>query len=520
MRVVTLSIFLSCLLAPAWGCAGPTEWVRVDDPLLMPPELHREFRGLWVATVDNIDWPSEPGLSKAEQQAEALEILELAAELNLNTIVLQVRPAADALYKSSLEPWSAYLSGNQGQSPGYDPLEFWIEESHARGLDLHAWVNPFRAWHPSMPGEAHHKSVVAKQPEYLIEHGEYLWLDPGDSAARKYSLQVIRDIAQRYDIDGIHVDDYFYPYPIEDAPFADSRSFDEYVKQGGDLDRKQWRRWNIDRFVRDLYTQVKKSNPGVLVGVSPFGIWRPGFPEQVVGFDAFEELAADARRWLQEGWLDYASPQLYWKIESPGQPFEPLLNWWTSQNTASRHVWPGLYLTRIKEDSGWAPKDITDQVQIIQGQEQTNGFVLFSAIGLIQDRQNINTGLKPVLDSFSAVPDSTWLGLSKIPKPNLSIRRAHDTYLVRQQSLQDAQSTLGWLLWTRYGNSWTSRFVSRDDSNIELDFYRVEEPLLAVAAQAWAGSGRYSEPALYHRLVPPPAIPADEIRSAAQRVTE
>ena len=504
-------IVLLTLLISMTGCATPTDWVRIEDPSFMPPELHREFRGLWVATVDNIDWPSQLGLSAAEQQAEAIAILDLAVELNLNTIVFQCRPAADAFYRSSLEPWSAFLSGQQGDNPGYDPLEFWVQESHARGLDLHAWINPFRAWHPKTPGVPHRSSVAATKPDYLVEHGEYLWLDPGDPAAREYSLRVIRDIVRRYDVNGVHVDDYFYPYPIENESFADDRTFADYLASGGMLSRNEWRRWNIDRFVRTMYAQTKRAKPGVLVGVSPFGIWRPGNPEQVVGFDAYEELAADARRWLREGWLDYASPQLYWKVESIGQPFEPLLNWWTSQNTASQHIWPGLYLTRIKADTGWAPADITNQIQIIQNNGDANGFVLFSAVGLIQDRQGINSALKPVLDGFAAVPESSWLGMPNLARPMLSIRNTQDSYLVRTFS---TSSTRGLILWTRYGEHWLSRFVPRNEHTIELPHYNSGDPLLAIAAQAWSGSGRYSEPLLYHRLVPPPAIPSNEIDSA------
>ncbi len=514
MRAFVFSLLSVCLLTITVGCAGPSEWVRVDDPALGPPNLEREFRGLWVATVANIDWPSEPGLSADQQKAEAREILDLAVGLKLNTIVLQVRPAADALYESKHEPWSAFLAGQQGVTPGYDPLEYWIDEAHARGLDLHAWVNPFRAWHPSTPGEPDPASVAATQPDFLVRHGDYFWMDPGNAEARERSLMVLRDIVRRYDIDGLHVDDYFYPYPIEGEPFGDERSFSEYTSNGGSLNRSNWRRWNIDQFVRDMYAQTKRVKPNVLVGISPFGIWRPGHPEQVVGFDAYEDLAADARRWLREGWLDYASPQLYWKIDSEGQPFEPLLDWWTGQNSASRHVWPGLYLTRIKADDGWAPGDITDQIKILQSDEAADGFVLFSAVGLVENRQGINAEFERVVDSSAAVPESHWLPNAPLPKPWLRIKRTNCGYAVRFARSQVNNSVLGWVLWTRYGDQWSSRFVSRDSKQILLPLYEAGEPLLAIATQSWAGSGRYSEPVCFHRLIPPPAIPSSEINSA------
>lgn len=502
MRALILVIFTSLLL----GCAHQSDWIRVDDPSLLPPAPEREFRALWVATVDNIDWPSRPGLTAAEQQAEAIQLLNLAAGLKLNAIVLQVRPAADAFYRSRHEPWSAYLTGQQGVSPGYDPLAFWIRESHARGLDLHAWVNPFRAWHPSTPGEPASNSVVFTQPEYLVTHGEYRWLDPGDERARAHSLRILRDIVQRYDVDGIHVDDYFYPYPIEGKPFDDERTYLEYRDTGGTLDRSDWRRFNIDRFVRDMYAEVKRIKPHVLVGVSPFGIWRPGHPEEIVGFDAYEGLAADARRWLREGWLDYVSPQLYWKIESEGQAFEPLLNWWTSQNTAQRHVWPGLYLTRIKENEGWAPEDITRQIEIIEAVGDASGFVLFSAIGLLENRQGINETLSYTLAEHALIPASPWLSQSPSAKPSLAFTTQDDAVHVRVSGLPSRAQ--GWLLWTKAGDAWEYQVIPTTMRSVELSAYRGVHPIRLVAVQSMQGGGRLSPPVVYSMLIPAETVPS------------
>lgn len=499
-----LFLLLVAFLTPA--CAHRADWVRANNPLSTPPEPVQEFRGLWVATVDNIDWPSAPGLSRAEQKAEAVRILDLAVELKLNAIVLQVRPCADALYRSSYEPWSAFLTGEQGKNPGYDPLAFWIEEAHARGLHLHAWINPFRAWHPKTPGSPAKNSIVAKRPQFLLEHGEYYWLDPGDSNASKLALSVINDIVRRYNIDGLHVDDYFYPYPIEGVTFDDSRTYGAYLGTGGTLDRSHWRRLNIDRFVRDMYASVKRQRPEVLVGISPFGIWRPGHPEGVVGFDAYEGLAADARRWLREGWLDYVSPQLYWKIESEGQPFEPLLDWWTMNNPAGRHVWPGIYLTRIKADGGWAPDDITGQIELLKSHPDANGFVLFSAVGNTENRQGINDALKQTLADHANIPDSPWLATNTTRSPEVSITTATGYSQISVSALP--RKAEGWILWTRSGEAWNPRDLPSTTTTATAPDYQGDDPILAIAVQPIHSGGRRGSPVVYQRVIPALAQPA------------
>jgi uncharacterized lipoprotein YddW (UPF0748 family) len=256
----------------------------------------REFRGAWVATVYNLDWPSQPGLSAAAQQAQLRNLLDRAVALHLNAILLQVRPASDALYASAKEPWSQFLSGKAGVSPGYDPLRFAIEEAHQRGIELHAWINPFRAAiHADDRLPANH--VAKKHPEWVRRFGHQLWIDPGEPKARQYVIDVITDIARRYDVDGIHLDDYFYPYPLKAgaASFPDDATWDRYGKTSG-LSRADWRRENINDFVRSMYRAVKAVKPHARVGISPFGIWRPGVPPTTkAGLDAYAQLFADSR---------------------------------------------------------------------------------------------------------------------------------------------------------------------------------------------------------------------------------
>src|SRR5687768_10215353 len=313
-------------------------------PAAAPPPAQREFRAVWVASVSNIDWPSRPGLSTAEQQAELRAILDLSAALNLNAVILQVRPATDALYASALEPWSPYLTGTMGKAPEpfYDPLAFAVAEAHKRGLELHAWFNPFRAKHAAYRDTLAASHISRTHPHLVRSYGRSLWMDPGDPDVHRQSLAVILDVVNRYDIDGVHIDDYFYPYQERDSvtnallPFPDDST---YARYGGGMARDDWRRQNVDRFVADLYSAIRAAKPTVKFGVSPFGIWRPGYPANVTGFDAYANIYADARKWLNNGWLDYFPPQLYWRSDSPGQDYVSLLAWWVGENTKGRHIW-------------------------------------------------------------------------------------------------------------------------------------------------------------------------------------
>ena len=306
-----------------------------------------EFRAAWVATVYNLDWPSKPGLPSGQQQAELRALLDRAAELKLNAILLQVRPACDALYASKLEPWSHFLTGKMGAPPEpyYDPLAFAVKEAHARGLQLHAWFNPFRALANVVhPTSANHVSKM--HAEWVRRYGAQLWLDPGEPEARAYAIEVMLDVVRRYDVDGVHIDDYFYPYPIKGGvDFPDETTWRRYA---GGANRGDWRRENVNRFVEALYRGIKREKPSVKFGISPFGIWRPGVPATTEAqLDAYGQLYADARKWLQEGWCDYLSPQLYWSIAPAKQSFPVLLDWWRSQSTSVRPVWPGIAVDRI-----------------------------------------------------------------------------------------------------------------------------------------------------------------------------
>lgn len=435
-----------------------------------PPALAREFRAAWVATVANIDWPSSPGLTTGEQQAEMVRLLDHASALNLNAIILQVRPAGDALYPSEHEPWSEYLTGAMGRAPEpyYDPLEFAVEEAHRRGLELHVWFNPYRAGHPSMRSEVSADHLSRTRPDLVREYGRYLWMDPGEPEVREHTIRVIMDVVRRYDVDGVHFDDYFYPY-AERAPdgglldFPDEPSWERYRSAGGDLSRDDWRRDNVDRLVRDLYREIKREKPWVRFGISPFGIWRPGHPEQIRGFDAYSGLYADARKWLVSGWVDYFTPQLYWPIAQTPQSYPVLLNWWAEQNVHRRHLWPGGIPSRVAGagGAGWPASEIVAQINVARGHPGASGYVHFSMRSLMRD----DTGLAQALVAGpyagpALPPPAPWISTAAPGRPRITLRRdAESDGLVVALEPVGEPGPNWWVVRARYESGWTTRIV-------------------------------------------------------------
>ncbi|MDQ6635807.1 MAG: family 10 glycosylhydrolase [Gemmatimonadota bacterium] len=468
---------LLALLAPLIAIVSPAT-LRAQPlpsaPLaisLTPPPIAREFRGAWVASVANIDWPSRRDLSPDEQRAELLRIFDRAVALRLNAIILQVRPAADALYPSRLEPWSEYLTGKMGAGPvpPYDPLAFAVQEAHARGLELHAWFNPYRARHSSGVGEPSPSHVSRRHPERVRQYGHFLWMDPGDPTVREDALRVVRDVVRRYDVDGIHIDDYFYPYQERDAAgraidFPDERSWRRYRRhRKHHLSRDDWRRRNVDLFVQQLYRTVHATKPWVRVGVSPFGIWRPGNPPGVAGLDAYTELYADSRRWVRQGWLDYVAPQLYWPIAAPSQPFSSLLSWWVAQNTHHRHLWPGLNASRIESGNArsWKSEEILGEIDLTRAQSGATGNILYSMSVLMLDRDSIDERLTSTAYLHPAlVPASPWLGARRPRPPRIRVRDdSVGTGAEVTLSPVAGEKRSLWTVRARFGDGWSQEIV-------------------------------------------------------------
>lgn len=445
------------------------------------PPVPREFRAAWVATVANIDWPTEPGLSTQAQQDELIAILDRCVELNLNAVIFQVRPAGDAFYPSELEPWSAWLTGASGvgPDPAYDPLAFAVEQAHARGIELHAWFNPYRAGHPSMPGTAADSHIVNAQPDLVREVGAYAWMDPGDPEVVAHTLAVMFDVVERYDIDGVHMDDYFYPYPSynDDAGFPDDDTYAAHVAEVGEanaLERNDWRRNNVNQLVRQLYEGVRERSATCMVGISPFGIWRPGHPEQIKGFDAYDAIYADALHWWHEGWVDYFTPQLYWPIAEPDQSFVALFNWWANENTHGRHLWPGLYLTK----GGFEDLEIARQIRwsrILSDSRTSAGHAHFSMKGLMDaESPRVVPLAESVYTEQALVPASPWMGdVATLPAPVVQMALAPGTEgngtTVAQITLEsihpDAQL---WVVQVGHGDRWTHGIYSVAQTGAQL----------------------------------------------------
>jgi uncharacterized lipoprotein YddW (UPF0748 family) len=429
-----------------------------------PPKPLREFRAAWVATVGNIDWPSKKELTTAEQKAELLAMLERAAQLRLNVVILQVRPACDALYASKLEPWSEYLTGAMGKAPEpyYDPLAFAVEEAHKRGLELHAWFNPFRARHLSAKSAPAPSHISKTRPWLVRQYGRYLWLDPGEKEAQDYSVSVILDVVRRYDIDGVHFDDYFYPYAEQDAAGKELDFPDEQTwrRSGakGKLNREDWRRENIDLFVQRVYRSIKAEKPWVKFGISPFGIWRPGYPSQIEGLDAYAKLYADSRKWLAKGWADYFAPQLYWAVKPPQQSFPVLLKWWAQQNSKERLLAPGLNSSNVERR--WKPEEILSQIRLARSQPGVAGHVHWSLKCLMPKSALADALERAIYTQPALVPASPWLGCARPTKPILAAAAPQ-----AQDRLQVGWNPGGpepvshWLLQTRTAGQWRTEVL-------------------------------------------------------------
>lgn len=463
-----------------------------------PPAPRREFRGVWVASVANIDWPSKPGLPVEQQKAELVALLDRARALHLNAVVFQVRPACDALYESNLEPWSEYLTGVMGKAPEpfYDPLAFAVAEAHQRGLELHAWFNPYRARQYGAKSAIADSHISRTHPELVRRYGRLLWLDPGEPDVQNHSLAVVMDVVRRYDIDGVHIDDYFYPYKEKNPktgallPFPDEASYRRYKGQGGTLARDDWRRDNVNRFVERLYQEVKAAKPWVKVGISPFGIWRPGNPPQIRGFDAFTELYADARRWLLEGWCDYFAPQLYWRIEQRAQSFPALLAWWASQNGQRRHLWPGSIPSRVAEGA-WPATEIEYQVRTARGLAGVGGNIHFSMASLmrggVEERKSLpGRLLATVYEAPALVPASPWLGDAPPDAPTVRLEGSEIVWTPGA-----AGAAFVWCVQTRIDKGWKVDVVPADQRRLPLP-----EKCTAVAVTAVDRLGNASAPTL------------------------
>lgn len=379
----------------------------------LPPK--REFRAVWIATVENIDWPSRRGLPVQQQQQEFINILDNQQRNGLNAVIVQVRPAADAFYNSPYEPWSEYLTGTQGQvpQPYYDPLTFMIEEAHKRGMELHAWFNPYRAVFNASRNNVAPTHISRLYPQWFLTFDNKKYFDPGLPEVREYVTRVIRDVVRRYDIDAVHFDDYFYPYPVPGKEFPDGNSYRRY---GNGMSRDDWRRWNVDTIIQMVGKAIKEEKPWVKFGVSPFGIWRhkekdpEGSYTRGGALTNYDDLYADVLKWLKKGWIDYVAPQLYWERGHRAADYELLLNWW-AQHGYGRHVYIGHGVYRIRSNAAWSnPAELPIQITEARTLNTIQGDVYYSAKSFNGNPLGIEDSLRNHFYRYPAlIPLMPWI---------------------------------------------------------------------------------------------------------------
>lgn len=342
-----------------------------------------EFRGVWIATVDNIDWPRKNQYDVENQKAEFIRQLDMHKANGMNAVIVQVRPASDAFYPSQYEPWSQWLTGKQGKPPVpyYDPLQFTIDEAHKRGFEYHAWCNPYRANFDVNKASIAPNHITRIHPEWFLRYGNTLYFDPGNKEAQAWVVTVIKDIVSRYDVDAIHMDDYFYPYRIAGKEFPDTASYRLY---GNGMNKDDWRRSNVDSIIYKLSVAIKQTKPWVKFGISPFGVWRnddkdpEGSPTKA-GQTNYDDLYADILLWLKNKWIDYVAPQIYWEFSQPHAPFEPLLDWW-NKHTYGRQCYIGLGIYRAGSNAAWRDANqLPRQIDSLRTKDNVQGAIYFSS---------------------------------------------------------------------------------------------------------------------------------------------
>ena len=353
-------------------------------PLASFSQIKPEFRGVWVASVDNIDWPSPGNYNSDSQKVEFIKLLDMHQRNGINAMVVQIRPATDAFYPSQYEPWSEWLTGKQGRPPVpyYDPLEFMVTETHKRGLEFHAWMNPYRAVFNINKTIVAATHITRLHPDWFLNYGDKKYFDPGNKQAQQYVTNLVKDVVSRYDVDAIHFDDYFYPYRISGIEFPDSENYKRY---GNGLSKDDWRRSNVDSIIFMLSRVIRKENKKCQFGISPFGVWRNIDKDPVNGSNTragqtnYDDLYADILLWLKNGWIDYVAPQIYWEFEQKNAPYQIILDWW-STHTYGKNCYIGLGIYKANSNSYWKDKtQLPRQIEALRNTPNIQGMIFFSS---------------------------------------------------------------------------------------------------------------------------------------------
>lgn len=374
----------------------------------------KEFRGVWIATVDNIDWPSKGNYDAAAQRAEFVRILDMHQRNGINAVVVQVRPATDAFYPSPYEPWSEWLTGKQGLAPQpfYDPLAFMIEEAHKRGMEFHAWCNPYRAIFDNKRSSIAPDHITRIHPDWFISYAGKTYFDPGNKSAQAFVVKVVEDIVRRYNVDAVHFDDYFYPYREPGLEFGDDVS---YALNGNGMNRDDWRRSNVDSIILKLNTVIKKQKPYCRFGISPFGVWRNHDKDPMgsltqAGQTNYDDLYANILLWLQKGWIDYVAPQLYWEFGHSRAAYEVLLDWW-NDHCYGKHCYIGLGPYRAGSNAAWRDStQLPRQIDALRQKPNIQGMIFFSSKTFEKNPHNWNEVLRTkYFKEVVPTPAMDWL---------------------------------------------------------------------------------------------------------------
>ncbi|MGX1192112.1 uncharacterized lipoprotein YddW (UPF0748 family) [Metabacillus sp. SLBN-84] len=427
------------LLLPSHSAASTESRLIPENTV----HLKEELRAAWMASVLNIDWPSKPGLPIETQKEEFIRYLDEQEAMGMNAVVMQIKPTADAFYPSEYGLWSEYLTGVQGKDPGYNPLSFMVEEAHKRNMEFHAWFNPYRITMSlgkpaelSDIGKLHKDHPARKNPEWVIPYGQQLYFDPGHPEVQQFVIDGILEVVKQYDIDAVHMDDYFYPYKIAGVPFPDQASYQKYgMSQFSNVE--DWRRSNVNNLVKDINQAIKTEKPYVKFGISPFGVWRnksvdPTGSDTQAGQTNYDDLYADTRTWINNGYIDYIAPQLYWNIGLPVADYAKLLDWWTQEVKGKNvHLYIGQATYKINTVSNgvqnwFNPEEMPNQIKLNRTYNEFDGSMHFSAKDLrknplgIADRLTADLYKQPAL-----VPPMAWIDDKPPHAPKVKQAKQH-----------------------------------------------------------------------------------------------
>ena len=373
--------------------SGNKNATKIDNAKIAKP---KELRGVWVASVSNIDWPSKPGLSVEKQKAEFISILNNVKSWNMNAVFVQIKPESDAFYPSKYAPWSRYLTGTQGVNPGYDPLKFMVEEAHKRGIEFHAWFNPYRLTATGGREKLSSESIGKKKPEWTVTYGGKVYLNPGIPEVNNYVVNSIVEVVKNYDVDGVHMDDYFYPYKVKNQEYPDSAQYQKYGKKFSNVG--DWRRNNINTLIEKLRKEIKKENPNVEFGISPFGVWRNDSTDPArgsatkAGVQNYDDLYADILLWMNKGWIDYVAPQIYWNQGHKSAEYNTLVKWWSKyagQSNTNLYIGQAAYKTNEWKDA----KELINQINFNRNYPEVKGSIFFSYKSLLTNPKNVTNSL-------------------------------------------------------------------------------------------------------------------------------